>query len=286
MLKMFGAALVLGGLLSTSGLAVAQTPLPSSPPHSSGQLPEIYHTVSRPLCSALRTKIQPSVGMLLQNDETIAKSPALFKAYSLGQLSQSDAQRSLSLVRLSNLVGPLADNVIAIEKLLTDPSVFPQNERTIDDKKKNELKKQLLQSLAQQQASLDIINGFVETQNLADMQHQGFAFLNSIVAHDTVTRPNTPNALSNISPTPDPQGRPGAFDDTLINAGLPTNPYERDITKIPGLALGYNPVNKLKEGVEYTQGETQKSEGALAKTVMDTVRLCSAQSSASPSPNP
>lgn len=284
---MFGAALVLGGLLSTSGVAVAQTPQPSSPPHSSGQLPEIYHTVSRPLCSALRTKIQPSVGMLLQNDETIAKSPALFKEYSLGQLSQSDAQRSLSLVRLSNLVGPLADNVIAIEKLLTDPSVFPQNERTVDDKKKNELKRQLLQSLAQQQASLDIINGFVETQNLADMQHQGFAYLNAIANPSTSSKSSSSkNLLSNVIATPDPLGRPNAFDDTLINAGLPTNPYELDITKLPGLTLGYNPVTKLKEGVEYTQSETQKSEGALAKTVMDTVRLCSAQSSASPSPKP
>jgi hypothetical protein len=285
MMKSLCAALLLSGLLATSGFALAQTQAPSSPPRSSGVPPEIYRTTVRPLCSALRTKIQPAIGMMLQNDDLIAKSPAQFKEYSQGQFAKSDAQRSLALVRLSNLVTPIADNAIAIEKLLDDPNVFPPNERTSDDKQKNELKRQLLISLAQQQASLDIINGFVETQNLADMQHEGFGFLNAIATSDSSKK--TKSALDNISPTPDPQGRPSAFDDTLINAGLPTNPYELDITKIPGLTLGYNPLSKIKEGVEFTQSESKRTEGTLAKTVMDTVRLCGGpQSSVVPSPSP
>ena len=285
--KIFRAALTFCALLSVSGLALAQTatPLPTSPPSSSGRPPEIYHTTVRPLCSALRSKIMPAMAMMMDNDKKIAESPALFKEYSLGQFAKSDAQRSLALVRLSNLVIPIADNAIAIEKLLNDPNVFPPNERTSDDKQKNELKKQLLASLAQQEASLDIINGFVETQNLADMQHEGFGFLNAIASSDSSKSPNS--ALSNIAPTPDPLGRPGAFDDTLINAGLPTNPYEIDITKIPGLTLGYNPLSKLKEGVEFTQSESKRTEGTLATTVIAAAHTCGAgQSSASPSPNP
>ena len=261
-------ALLLCSLFSGASVLAAYadpTPAPTAPP-------EIIHTLSRPLCSALQTKIRPGIGMLLQNDETIAKSPAYFKDYAQAQFAKSDSGQSFNVMRLSNLVLPIANNLIAIQKLLDDPSVFPANEKSSDDKAKNALKKQLLESLAQQQASLDLINGFVETQNLADMQHEGFGFIWSI-ANSGQNQGNQSQLLKQISATPDPS-KPDPFDNTVINAGLPTNPYEVDLSRIPGLSLGFNPVNAIREGLTFTQSESQRTEGALSKSVMDAVRSC------------
>lgn len=276
------AALLLCSLLSSASLVAAKA---DTVPQSSGTLPEIYHTTARPLCSALQNKIKPSIGMLDQNDKAIAKSPAFFNEYNKVKFAAGDegGGTSLALMHLSGLVLPLADNVLAIQKLLNDPNVFPAHEQSIDDQKKNELKKQLLKTLAQQQAALDIINGFVETQDLADMQHQGFGYLQAIAGNDTG---KSNKLLAQIQPTANPQGAPPVFDDTLINAGVPANPYEVDVTKIPGLTLGYNPVSKLKDGVEYTQAESKRTESTLIKSVLDAVRLCNGPQNAAPAASP
>ena len=60
-------------------LAVAATPPPT-----------IYHVVTRPLCGELHEHIAPAIGMMLQNDTTIKKSPALFKQYNEARLYSSD----------------------------------------------------------------------------------------------------------------------------------------------------------------------------------------------------
>jgi hypothetical protein len=262
------------------GVAVAAPPKakpsPSpSPTAKATTIPEIYHTTVRPVCSALRTKIGPAVGMLLQNNQLIAKSKPMFKEFATAQFNDSQPQKSMTLLHMENLVTPLANNVLAIQKLLEDPTVFPPNSHTDDDKRSNELKSKLLASLADQQAALDIIDGFVETQNLADMQHEGFGYIGAISQQDTTGgKGGAPsNSIYNVAPTADPL-HPQPFDNTVINAGLPTNPYELDLTRIPGLALGYNPVNNLRQGVEFTETEGGKRQDTLAKSVQETVQLC------------
>ncbi|MBV8637052.1 MAG: hypothetical protein JO322_03145 [Candidatus Eremiobacteraeota bacterium] len=250
--------------------------------------PEIYHTVVHPVCSALSTKIRPAIGMLLENDQLIGKSPAMFKEYGMAQFNQSDAQKNMTILHMEDLVTPLADNVLAIQKMLEDPSVFPPAARDQEDQRTLNLKNQLLESLADQQAALDIINGFVETQQLADMQHEGFGYIYAISGEGQNRNTGGVDPLHNIAPTADPL-HPQPFDDTVINAGLPTNPYEIDLTRVPGLTLGYNPVKSLQEGVEWTQSEGQKHEATLAKSVVQTVRLCGGQvpaPGASPSAKP
>lgn len=273
-------AALLCALLGTAVAANASTPAPAP---TSSSLPEIYHSVSRPLCSALVTKVQPVIAMLAQNDVTIAKSPPMFKEYVLAKTSQSNGSKDLALQHLEYLVTPLVNNTLTIQKLLDDPSVFPPNPRTDDEKRLAELKAQMLESLAAQQAALDIINGFVDTQNMADMQHDGFGFIGAITGNNSTS--NAKNAVSQMFGTPDPLGRPPSFDDTAINAGLPTNPYEYNLPNIPGLALGYNPVSHLRDGVIWTQGEGAKSEGRLTKTVVETAKLCGGHDpAASPKP--
>lgn len=248
--------------------------------------PEIYHVSVRPLCSALRTKIAPSIGMILQNDKMIAKSPGLFKQYSTARFSQSAGSQQMTVYKMQNLVLPLADNILAIQKLLDDPNVFPPTARDDQDKRKLELRNQVLQSLAQQQAALDIINGFVETQQLADMQHEGMGYIRQMVGNDQVSKQGQPDPFANIAPADDPQRRPQAFDDTVIAAGLPPNPYEVDLTRIPGLILGFNPISALQQGVEFTQSQGQKSENTLAQSVNETVKICNAGQAPAPASTP
>jgi hypothetical protein len=279
------AAALLSAFIACIASASAATKATPSPAPAPTAPPEIYRTVVHPVCSALATKIRPAIGMLLENDQLIGKSPAMFKEYGMAQFNKSDAQKSMTILHMENLVTPLANNVLAIQKLLEDPSVFPPVPRDQESARTVDLKNKLMQSLADQQAALDIINGFVETQQLADMQHEGFGYIYSIANDGQNRNTGGVDPLHNIAPTADPM-HPQPFDDTVINAGLPTNPYEIDLTRVPGLSLGYNPVRSLQEGVVWAQSDGQKHEATLAKTVTDTVKLCGGQPGAGASASP
>src|SRR5579871_1005548 len=66
----------------TAAVAVAPSPTPP---------PQIYHIVTRPLCAQLHERVAPAIGMMLENDTTIKKSPALFKQYNDAALYGNDA---------------------------------------------------------------------------------------------------------------------------------------------------------------------------------------------------
>ena len=219
-------------------------------------LPEIYHSVSRPLCSALATKFRPAIAMMIQNDATIAKSPPLFKSYIDSGAAGSDAGQNMAVMHLENLVTPLVQNTLAIQKLLDDPSVFPSDPKTPEDKQLVGIKNEALKALANQQASIDIINGFVDTQQLGQMQHEGFGYLSAMTGNNAPGQSS--NDLNSITGTPNPQGKPQVFDDTALQAGLQPNQYEIDLSKIPGLAVGYNPVSSLKEAWSGRKNRTKR----------------------------
>jgi hypothetical protein len=284
-------AVVLSGTAATA---------PSPEPASTPNLPEIYHTMSRPLCSALATKIRPAVAMMMQNDATIAKSPPLFSDYIRLSAAGSDSGRDMAVYRLNNLVTPLVQNSLAIQKLLEDPDVFPTVAHNDDDKRLIDLKTKMLKALATQQASLDIINGFVETQQLDSMQHEGFGYMKAITGQD-ITAPGSnqqpglnqnPNSgpLGGATQTNVNQSAPSNFDDLALQAGLQQNPYEFNPAQIPGLAVGYNPIGKLKEGLEWTQDESKKDEQPLSQAIVSAAQACGGhlpgQAPEAPSPSP
>jgi hypothetical protein len=268
--------------------AAAPAPSPTPP-----NLPQIYHSVSSPLCSALATTVRPAIAMMMQNDATIAKSPPLFGDYIKLSAAGSDSGKDMSVYRLNSLVTPLVQNTLAIQKLLEDPSIFPRTAHNEDDQRLIDLKNKMLKTLASQQASLDIINGFVETQQLGSMQHEGFGYMHAITGQSSsgssgqsglpaMNQP--PQTLPAGAAAPTSQ-TPQAFDDLVLQAGLTPNQYEVDPTQIPGLAVGYNQIGKLKEGLEWTQTEAQKSETPLAQAVVNASKICGAQLPA-PSPKP
>src|ERR1700678_3313707 len=72
-------------LLLVATATIAATPTPSATPP-----PQIDRVVSRPLCSELRQRIKPAIGMIMENDATIRKSPDLFKQYNSASLNGGD----------------------------------------------------------------------------------------------------------------------------------------------------------------------------------------------------
>jgi hypothetical protein len=282
-------------LTGTAATAPSPEPTPTPP-----DLPEIYHTMSRPLCSALATKIRPAVAMMMENDATIAKSPPLFSDYIKLSAAGSDSGRDMAIYRLNNLVTPLVQNTLAVQKLLEDPDVFPTVAHSDDDKRLIDMKTKMLKALATQQSSLDIINGFVQTQQLSSMQHEGFGYLQAITGQNITTPGQGQQPSLNQNPSQGPvggqtqtnvnQNTPSNFDDLALQAGLAPNPYEFDPTQIPGLAVGYNPIAKLKEGLEWTQDQSKKDEAPLAQSIISASQACGAQAPgqapATPSPKP
>ena len=251
--------------------------------------PQIYHIVTRPICAQLHQRIAPAIGMMLENDTVIKKGPALFQKYNDATLYDNDPGTSskkdpvagdpggvsnpaqnMALQGMENLIRPIANNIIAIQTTLDSPELRNGTGRAEDDQRLHEIRDKLLKALAVQNASLDIISGFVDTQQMADLQHAGEAYISSMAAPDT--------GRTAASPAP-----VNPFASSTNYAGLAPNPYTIDLATIPGLTLGYNPVTRLLEALRWTIDTTATRENDAAKAVMSSAALCS---STVPSPKP
>jgi hypothetical protein len=272
-------------LLLVATATIAATPTPTATPP-----PQIYRVVSRPLCSELRQRIKPAIGMIMENDATIRKSPSLFKQYNTASLYGSDpagaaqsgpaamdpggssnGTQEMALLGLENLIRPIANNIIAIQTVLDSPELLTSTGLADDDKRLQEIRQKLLRALAAQNASLDIISGFVDTQQMANLQHAGEAYIGAM------NQPETQGATSS-TPAPNPLTYSPNY------AGLPPNPYTIDLATVPGLTLGYNPVTRLIEALGWTIDQTAGRENDAAMAVMSSAALCAAVPLASPSP--
>jgi hypothetical protein len=288
-----GAILMIAMLAPASSNAVADSLATPAPTNVVTPPPQIYHIVTRPLCSELHEHIAPAIAMMLQNDQTIKKSPDLFSRYNKAALYGADNSASndngahggtpmtgeaangtmnpsqnMALLGMENLVSPIANNIIAIQKLLDSPALTNGTGIPDDDKRLQEIREKLLKALATQNAALDIINGFVATQQMGDLQHAGQEYISAIDQSDKQT-----------SATPGPN--PLLQDPN--QAGLPPNPYDINLANVPGLTLGYNPVTRLLEALHWTIDQTGTRENDAAKAVMNSAALCAL---ATPPPKP
>lgn len=279
----------------TAAASSAATPAPknATPP------PQIYHIITRPLCSELHKHIAPAIAMMLQNDANIKKGPELFSKYNRdalngvdnsvsnsagpnggpvmsgesGDSSMTPAQ-NMALLGMENLVSPIANNIIATQKMLDSPALTTGTGSPEDDKQLQEMRAKLLKALATQNAALDIIGGFVATQQMGDLQHAGQEYISAVNQSDITGKSN------GATPSPNP---------LLYNpnqAGLPPNPYDLDLANVPGLTLGYNPVTRLLEALHWTIAETTTRENDAAKAVLNGAQICGASAPAPASPKP
>jgi hypothetical protein len=253
-------ALAYAGLLTAPARSDSTaTTAKSTPP------PQIYHIVTTALCARLRQSIRPAIAMVLQNNLTIAKSPPLFKKYqravfengvatSAGgdSINNQSPATNMTLQQMSYLVFPISRNLIASQTLLDDPKFVQPTGSASDDALLAKIRSQLLETIAFQSASLDIINGFVATQQMGEIQHAGQEFLGAIQGTDATyhTVRVTPNQFQDPS-----------------SPGLPPNPYAFDVAQVPGLAVGYNPLSRIMDGLQWLQLETAKREDTAGTTI-------------------
>ena len=156
----------------------------------------------------------------------------------------------MALQQMSYLVIPIAQNLIASQTLLDDDKLTKPTGNPDDDKKLRR-SRQLLETIAFQSASLDIINGFVATQQMGELQHAGEEYLGAIQGSDMTT------TSLNRRPTLGKTQYAGSAAESVCF----------DLTTVPGLALGYNPLSKIMEGLQWLRSETQKREDAAGKTI-------------------
>ncbi|HZV76926.1 MAG TPA: hypothetical protein VFF63_04085 [Candidatus Babeliales bacterium] len=271
---LFACALACAGLLPQAARSGDSASAAGTPP------PQIYHIVTTAVCARLHEHVRPAVAMILQNDQGIAKSAPLFKKYQRGALTAQDAanprwgtgapqsndsinnsspETSMALQQMSYLVIPIARNLIAAQTLLDDTKLTDPTGNASDDAKLAQIKQQLLDTIAFQSASLDLINGFVQTQQMGELQHAGEEYIGAIEGTDTS------NQIAKETPNPwqDPN-----------TPGLPPNPYALDPSTIPGLAVGYNPLSRIMDGMQWLQTETQKREDVAGKTISEVLSQC------------
>jgi hypothetical protein len=252
------------------GVLVGATPTPP---------PQIYHVITTPLCQRLHERVRPVVAMILQNDQTIAKSPPLFDRYARGAFAAGDKaepnaqgapqstdsinnespETSMALQQMSYLVFPVSHNLIAAQTLLDDPKLLAPTGNADEDATLAEIKNQLLDTIAYQSASLDLINGFVATQQMGEIQHAGTEYIAEIQGYSS--------SQQMVQDTPNPWQDPNT-------PGLAPNPYNLDLSTIPGLAVGYNPIKHIVQGLQYLQTETTKREDTAGATITQALKGC------------
>ncbi len=272
-----GALLALAASPLTAVSATKVKPAPTAPP-----LKTISHVHTSPLCSGLQHVIGPAIGKVLQNDKIIEGSKPLFHQYVRSNANGlNKASQDLAVSRLESLVGPLVKNTQAIDKLLSDPYAFPKVAYSDGDQKLLQMRSELQAVNEQQKKVLDVISGFVDTQQLGELRSEGHEYDNAMSVNPNVTN------KAGATPTPPPSD--------IFNAGVDNNKNDPARAGDPrfknnGSSLGNNPLDAFERAIgDYQQG-IQNREQVAAKSVIDALPLCGGrvpgQPVASPSPSP
>jgi len=242
------------------------TPAPAATPPKT-----IIQLHVSPLCTGLRQNIGPAIGKVLQNDKTIADSRPLLRGYAKAVASGS-LSKDMQISRLERSITPLVKNTAAIEKLLNDPFVFPRVAVTDADRQLLQIRANLEQVVAQQKGALDVLSGFLDTEQLGQLQLAGKEYQNLTASHEMPTQQGSVGAASarQIAPTPPPSG--------VLNAGVQNTPGQATDPRLQetGLSAGHNPLDVFDQALAQYQAQLQSSEGQAAELVVKALPLCGA----------
>lgn len=283
MLSRLTAALALAALVLSAVPASAATKKPKPVPTAT-PLKTIEHLYVKPLCTALRRSVAPALRNIIQNDHTIAVSRPLFQDYVKTVTSGSQGATDMDVMRLEQLIEPLVKNTQEIDKLLSDP-VYRRRPQTDSDRQMLQLRAHLTAVLDEQKRALDLVSGFVDTEQLGELQAAGHEYDNAI--NSTQTHNSAPGG-SNNSQTPQTSPTPTPMD--ILNAGLstendPGRKYDPRYLNT-GSQLGYNPLNIFDQAMEEHQATIYQSEQFVTQDVFRAVPLCGGQVPPSPTPPP
>jgi hypothetical protein len=281
MLERLTAVFALGAVVA---LSVSPAAAPAAANPSPTPLKTITHIRSSPLCTGLRKSITPAVGKVLQSDQIIASSKPLFKDFVRASAEQeTKPAQDMAVMRLEQLVGPLVANTQRVDALLNNTSAFPKVARSNDDRQLLKMRAQLQAVNNQQKHALDVISGFVATQQMADLQAEGHEM-------DSVTAPNIKTEM----PTPGPLS-PTPLTPSILNAGVGNSGNDPTRKLDPrynpsGNTLAASPLDVFGNAISSYQHDIQSSEQAAAKSVLEAVPLCGGhvpgQPAAEPEPSP
>lgn len=133
------------------GLSV-QTPVPAASP-----LKEIIRVTARPLCTAIRDRIGPTVAALLENDDTIAHGTHF--VYEMGR-DEGKPWMQIDKLHLENDVS--VDSILDAKRVDADNS----DRATID-----QLLRKLRAIADTQRAELNVLDGTLESEQMSELMN-------------------------------------------------------------------------------------------------------------------
>ncbi len=240
------------------GLAAAASPAPSSPPAPLTALKVIGHVRSTPFCTELRETIGPAIASVLANDDMIASSkPAFATLYHDDILAGSEARAHFDVNRLEKLETPIIANIKRVDALL---------DHKPDDPKLQAMRAKLQAVAAQQKESLNVISGFVATEQLGEMQGAGplANWENQfILGGQQSTRPGPASA--------NPPAATNLFSAGVHNRNLGTREARYNASSV---GPTYDPFLPLVTQIEDQRAAAQSAESDAAKLVADALQQC------------
>jgi len=245
-------------LALTLAVAASPAPSPTSAPVPLTALKVIGHVRSTPFCTALRETIGPAIASVLANDELIESSkPAFATLYHDDILAGSEARAHFDVNRIESLETPIIANIKRVDALL---------DRKPDDPKLQAMHAKLQAVAAQQKESLNVISGFVATEQLGEMQGAGppANWQNTFIMGSSQS--SQPGPISNLSPAAGNLFAAGVHN---RNPGLRDPRYDAN-----SVGPSYDPFLPLVAQIENQRTAAQSAESDAAKLVADALQQC------------
>lgn len=141
------------------GLAV-QTPAPAASP-----LKEIIRVTAKPLCTAIRERIGPSVAALLENDDAIAQGTHFI--FEMGR-DEGRPWMQMDKLHLENDISKLVRNLEVVDSILD----AKQTDANGSDRYTIEQLQRRLRAIADtQRAELNVLDGTLESEQMAELMN-------------------------------------------------------------------------------------------------------------------
>lgn len=245
-------------LVLAAVLAPVATPAPVPVP-ALEQLKTIAHLRATPFCTALRERVAPAIEHVMAADKAIDASPPIFTSmYQDDVVFQSSLRMTFDIQHMEYLITPIASNVKAAENLLRDPQL-------------GEIGRQLQTAVDRQKDALNVVNGFIATYQLAEIQAGGIpANWNDtfILNRQSAAIPGGAAAARALSYAP------GAS--LLYNAGLgptPSNPKPPEL-RASTVTLGTDPYAAFSQSVQGARRQGDAAEGAASLAIFAALERC------------
>lgn len=220
-------------------VAVVLAALAAAPAPSASPLKEIIRVTGRPLCSALKDRIGPSVAALLENDAVAGDGTQ--QIYQMGR----DAGRpwmQIDKLHLENDISRIVRNLDTVDRLLRAANADAAANEGADRDTIEKLAAKLRAVADAQRAQLNTLDGTLESEQMAELMNtdlplalttSGFGLsrlagdeiTSDAAAYSEATPGPQATAPADAEPSPRPLKNPGPLAPPPISQGAPGNTY-------------------------------------------------------------